>query len=106
MQLSEHHRKQLKEMKRHKLTKAGRRVVQVAVAAAVAVGVILLGNLLQPHQPRHQHLGRSIDWEMLESDEGSDLNRLETPHGWVVENTDGYMLFIPDHDKEWLPKAD
>ena len=91
-------------MKRHKLTKAGKRAVQTAVVAAVAVGAILLGSPPQLLQPRHQRLGRPIDWEMLESKEGTDLNRLETPHGWVVENTDGYLLFIPDFEKEWLPK--
>lgn len=81
-----------------KLNRRGRLGI-VAVAAA-CVG-IAMSNLASPSQRPaglHDHV---IEWDYLEGEEGSDLNRLETPEGWVVENADGYLLFIPDKEKKW-----
>jgi hypothetical protein len=70
----------------------------------VVVGVVAgaVGNwILRPSQ-RSRALDKTIKWEALEGEEGSDLQRLETPQGWIVENVDGYMVVVDDAEHEWL----
>ena len=37
---------------------------------------------------------------------GASLQRLEVPKGWVIEGDEGYLMFHPDPDKEWLAESD
>ena len=85
-------------MRSQRLTKKGAALVAAAVTSiGFAVGRMTADEpLLRPTRDL------VIDWDYLEGHDGSDLMRLETPKGWVVENADGYLLFIPDESKEWL----
>jgi len=70
---------------------------------AVAVGVIVgaAGSTPLVSKPP-KTLERTIQWEFLEGEEGSDLMRLRTPDGWLVENADGFLVLVDDPEHEWL----
>lgn len=76
----------------------GRLVLIVAVGVVVgAVGQKILGS-----QTTRSSSDKTLKWEHLEGEEGSDLTRTRTPQGWIVENADGYLLNVLDPDHKWL----
>lgn len=79
----------------------GRLVLTVVVG--VVVGAV--GTLLSSTSRRSQ-TEKTLKWEALEGEEGSDLQRTPTPEGWIVENTDGYLLHVPDSEHKWLAEQD
>lgn len=84
-----------------RLKPLGRLVLTVAVGVVVGVaGQALLSHPVLPE--RRRQTPKKLQWEHLEGEEGSDLTRVRTPSGWIVENVDGYLLLVPDPDHEWL----
>ena len=81
-----------------KLTPRGRLVLIAAVGVLVGVA----GKYLVDPSPRARTSSKTLQWEALEGEEGSDLNRVQTPNGWIVENVDGYMVVLDDPEHEWL----
>lgn len=86
-----------------KLTKPG------ILALILLVGTVgaLVGQSLLPHHHSPQSQNRKIVWEHLDGENGANLQRLETPLGWLIqEDTDSYLVYILDPDKEWLKDED
>jgi hypothetical protein len=69
------------------------------VAVGVAVGAVGQSFLQSPSKAEEE---KTLKWEHLEGEEGSDLQRTRTPSGWVVENADGYLLNVYDPEHKWL----
>jgi len=74
--------------------------------AAVAVVVAFGAWLISPSSGQSDRTGKTIEWEYLEGQEGSDLQRLQLPKGWLVENADGYLVVVNDPDHRWLRHED
>ena len=83
-----------------KLTPRRRTILAVVAGVAVA-GVV---TLISRHQTRLA-ADRTIRWDYLEGEEGSDLQRLRVPEGWLVENCDGCLVIVNDPGHEWLRPA-
>jgi hypothetical protein len=85
-----------------KMTPLGRLVCTVVVGVVVgAVGMLLL---LPQEKPRTN--SNPLKWEYLEGVEGTDLQRLQTPQGWIVEGADGYLVVMDDPEHEWLAESE
>jgi len=82
-----------------KLTRTAKLLVQTVVVGAF-VALVVYGLLGRKAFTSTEH--KKLEWEYLESDKGMDLNRLHLPNGWLVECDEGYMVFIPDVEHEWL----
>ena len=93
-----------------KLTQAGKQALRCAALAAVTV-LVTASYLSLTERQRLRRLQRlqnekRVEWEYLEGTEGADLQRAETPHGWLVEGVDGYLVYVPDHKKKWLDEEE
>lgn len=73
---------------------------RLVLIAAVGVAVGAAGQRFLRHPSRTAR--KTIQWEMLEGNAGSDLNRSRTPNGWIVESPDGYLLNVVDPEHKWL----
>ena len=80
------------------------------MALAVVVGVLVgvVGGNLGWSLSKPRPTSKTVQWEYLEAEDGTDLQRLEIPTGWIVEGADGYLVVVPDAEKTWLsdPEAD
>jgi len=75
---------------------------QLALTVVVGVAVGGVGTLVLNQRSNPRASEKTLKWEMLEGEEGSDLNRVQTPEGWLVENSDGYLVVVKDPEHEWL----
>lgn len=82
-------------MKMKSLTLLG----QVVLTVVVGVTAGAVGSRLQNTRPLDE---KKIEWEHLEGVEGSDLQRIKLPNGWLVENADGFLAVVVDFEHKWL----
>jgi len=46
-------------------------------------------------------------WERIELEEGNEIWRLKTPHGWAAVSSGGNLnIYVPDPDHVWFEEAD
>jgi hypothetical protein len=74
-------------------------LVAAAVVAAVA-GTWILSPTSSKASSKAKD--KTLQWEYLRGESGTDLQRLKTPQGWIVEGADGYLVVMSDPDHEWL----
>ena len=75
---------------------------QLALSVAVGVAVGVAGTIVLKPSQKLGTMDKTILWEGLEGEEGSDLQRLWTPDGWLIENSDGYLVIVADPEHGWL----
>lgn len=89
-----------------KLTPTGKKLMWTTLGAMVATTVIVVAAALDAGrrlQGQESTRDKSAKWEYVDGVDGSNLQRLETPLGWIVEGEDdNYMIFVPDPEKKWL----
>lgn len=85
-----------------KLTPRGR----TALAVAVGVLVAIVGTKILEPSPVLRKTDKILKWEALEGKDGTDLQRLSLPKGWIVEGADGYLIVIDDPEHEWLAESE
>jgi len=79
-----------------------KRLGRSALAVAAGVTVAIVGSLLLSPTSPPRTSEKTVQWEHLGGQEGSDLQRLEIPQGWIVEGMDGYLVIVDDPNHEWL----
>ena len=85
-----------------KLTTPGKRALRIAALSVASVLVTaIFANLVKSHHSCSSQ-DKHAKWEYIDCEDGTDLLRLETPGGWVVEGADGYLIYVPDPSKSWL----
>lgn len=88
-------------MTRMRLTQMGRLVLTVAVGVFAG----LAAQHLQATGTSPQ-TDKTLKWEYLDGENGGDLLRAETPNGWICESDEGFVVYVDDPHKKWLPDDD
>lgn len=76
----------------------------IVVAGVFVVGAWLIVTSAPKNETRKTE--KTIRWEHLKGEEGSDLQRLRLPYGWLVENEDGVLTEVSDPEHRWLDDQD